>query len=107
MIRSFRSFIVITVMVFSAGLLLAQDITREPLIRVSDELIPGILGMRSAEGRVFIANNSGRFVRFDLETGESFTGRTGGEKMVDFDIVLGQILFLDENGRLGGHILPG
>ncbi|HOI91052.1 MAG TPA: hypothetical protein PLK28_11130 [Candidatus Rifleibacterium sp.] len=107
MIRSFRSFLVVAAMVFSAGLLLGQDITREPLFRVADELLPGILGMRSAEGKVFVANSSGRFVRFDLETGESFSSKTGGEKIVDFDIVLGQMIFLDENGRLGGHILPG
>lgn len=107
MMRKFSLWFVCAFLVFSAASLFAQsNVTREPLFRITDDLVPGVIGMRSGEGKVFVANSSGRFVRFDLETGEAFSGKTGSEKILDFDIVLGQMVFLTEEGTLGGHLIP-
>ncbi len=107
MIKKLNFLLVFAVMALAASIVSAQtEITREPLLKVADELMTGLLGMRCADGKVFIANNSGKFVRFDLETGEAFSGKTGSEKIIDFDVVLGQMVFIDEEGRLGGHLLP-
>lgn len=102
-------FLIILLMTIFVGASTASaqlDITREPLFRVPDDLTTGLLGIRSAEDRVFIANSNGKYLRFDLDTGESFSGKTGSEKISDFDVVLGQLIFIDENGKLGGHVLP-
>ena len=107
MMRNFRFLVLLTVLLLSSAMAGAQsEITREPLFKISEDLVAGLIGMRSAEGKVFVANSSGKFVRFDLETGEAVTGKTGAEKILDFDVVLGQLVYLTEEGRLGGHILP-
>lgn len=107
MMRNFRTILlVIAVVMISSMASAQQNITREPLLKIADELANGLLGMRSAEGKVFIANSAGKFVRFDLETGEAFRDKTGSEKILDFDVVLGQIIYLDEQGKLGGHVIP-
>ena len=107
MIKTFKTLMVFAALILTAGMVSAQaEINREPLLKVSDDLLTGLLGMRCADGKVFIANNSGKYVRFDLETGEAFSGKTGSEKILDFDVVLGQMVFIDEEGRLGGHLLP-
>lgn len=107
MIKTYRLLLVFALMLSSAGLLVAQsEITREPLFKIGSDIENGLLGMRSAEGKVFVANSSGKFVRFDLETGEAFAGKTDSEKILDFDVVLGQMVYIDEEGHLGGHLLP-
>ncbi len=107
MIKTFKTFMVFAAFILTAGMVSAQaEVTREPLLKVADELATGLLGMRCSDGKVFIVNNSGKYVRFDLETGEAFSGKTGSEKILDFDVVLGQMVFIDEEGRLGGHLLP-
>lgn len=107
MIKCRNVIALITIIVFLASMVSAQTkIEREPLLKIADELASGLLGMRAADGKVFVANASGKYVRFDLETGESFSGKISAERLLDFDVVLGQMLFLDEQGKLGGHVIP-
>lgn len=66
----------------------------------------GILGMRVAAGKAFVVNAAGHFVRYDLETGEALKGRVPADNVIDFDISLGQLVYLDGDGRVGGRVRP-
>ncbi len=79
------------------------DISREQLFQVPDVLNKDLIGMRYAGGRVFIVNAAGRYVRYDLETRESFSGKLATDRILDFDLVLGQVIFLDATGKIGGR----
>lgn len=82
------------------------DIEREILFKLPAELTYGLLGMRVATDKVVMMNNLGRMVSYDLNTGESFSGRIKRQRVIDFDLVLGQPLYLNEEGVLGGQIQP-
>ncbi|NCB39343.1 MAG: hypothetical protein EOM80_11305 [Erysipelotrichia bacterium] len=94
----------IVVIVLSAATVSAQPvIEREPLLQIASDMSSDLLGMRVSAGRVFIANAAGNYVRFDLETREAFKGKAKSNKIIDFDVILGQLVFIDAEGRLGGR----
>lgn len=84
---------------------LAQiPIEREILFKIPAEISYNLLGMRANAGKVFLMNSLGRTVLLNLETRESFSGRLRGVRPIDFDLVLGQPIYLTEEGTLGGQI---
>lgn len=80
------------------------QVERVPLFKVPLSADSGIIGMRVSGNKVFVVNAGGRFVRYDLDTGEALNGRAPAEKIIDFDVVLGQLIFLDGNGKVGGRV---
>jgi len=78
----------------------------EPLFKVPFPADSGILGMRVSGSNVFVANAGGRYVRYDLETREALNGRVPAERVLDFDVVLGQLVYLDGEGKVAGRIRP-
>ena len=80
------------------------QVEREPLFKVPLPADSSMLGMRVSDNKAFIVNSAGRFVRYDLETGESLNGKAQADKIIDFDVVLGQLVFLDGEGKIGGRI---
>lgn len=79
-------------------------IVREPVFRVPEEVATRLIGMRGSSGKVFVVSANGRYVRYDPESKETFKGRLPVHNLIDFDIILGQIVFLDIQGRLGGRL---
>ncbi|MEW6709348.1 MAG: hypothetical protein AB1403_05930 [Candidatus Riflebacteria bacterium] len=80
------------------------NIDREILLKLPPELSYGLLGMRVNLDKVVIMNNLGRMVSIDLSTRECFNNRIKGERVLDFDLVLGQPLILNEEGKLSGQV---
>ncbi|MBU1107467.1 MAG: hypothetical protein KKB51_12425 [Candidatus Riflebacteria bacterium] len=81
-------------------------VERQPLFKVPLPANSDVLGMRVSDNKVFVVNSAGRFVRYDLETGESLNGKATVDRIIDFDVVLGQLVFLDGNGKIGGRVRP-
>jgi len=82
------------------------EIAREQLFQIPLEIQSSLIGMRSAGDKIFVAASNGRYVRFDLETRESLTGKMSADLVLDFDIVLGQPVFLDDSGKVRGKRRP-
>lgn len=85
----------------------AAEITKEYLVKIPADIAEnGLLGMRTAGERVVVANKSGKYIVFNLKTGETFTGaHQTNSGLLDFDTVVGKIIYIDENGKLGGHVM--
>lgn len=79
------------------------EIAREKIFQLPDELANELIGMRVSGSRVFMANAAGRLVRYDLETKESFRGQQTSGKILDFDLVLEQMIVLDATGSVAGR----
>ncbi|PKL42868.1 MAG: hypothetical protein CVV41_12640 [Candidatus Riflebacteria bacterium HGW-Riflebacteria-1] len=79
-------------------------VEKTPLFKVPLSADSGIIGMRVSGNKVFVANSAGRFVRYDLDSKEALNGRVSADKIIDFDVALGQMIFLDGNGRIGGRV---
>lgn len=104
---AFRVCLLAVFFYLSTSLCSAQiPIVRETVLQLPPELTYGLLGMRVAANRVVIMNNLGRMLSFDLITGESFAGRIRRQRLIDFDLLLGQPVYLSEEGRLGGQVQP-
>lgn len=79
----------------------------ERLCKIPEKVADGLIGLRVAAGKVFIVSQNGAFVRFDLLNKESLEGKLKIPAMVvDFDIKLGQPVFIGGEGKLGGNIRP-
>lgn len=74
------------------------------LFKVPLSVDSGILGMRVSGNKVFVANRFGHFVRYDIETREALNGKITADNIIDFDVVLGQLIFLDGSGKIGGCV---
>lgn len=83
------------------------QITKEPLVKIPDDIAnDGLLGLRTAKERVVIANKSGNYITCNLKTGETFKGfKKANAELIDFDLVLDQMIYLDSKGVLGGRVL--
>lgn len=100
----------ILVLAFSMILSVASaqiDISREVLFKLPPDVAYGLLGMRVSADQVVFINSFGNQVRLNLGTGESFKGKIRGQRIIDFDLMLGQPVFINEEGRLGGYVKPG
>jgi len=82
------------------------QVDAERLFKVPLSADSGILGMRVSGSKVFIVNTGGRFVRYDLDTREALNGRAPADKVLDFDVILGQLVYLDGEGKVGGRVRP-
>lgn len=82
------------------------EIAREELFQIPVEIQSSLIGMRSSGDKVVVASANGRYVRYDLETGEKLTGKMPANLILDFDMVLGQPVYLDDSGRVMGKIRP-
>jgi hypothetical protein len=80
---------------------------KEFLIKLPKDIADkGLLGMRTSGERVVIANKEGGYVVYNLQTGESFTGSMEVKApLMDFDTINGKMIYIDETGRLGGHVI--
>jgi hypothetical protein len=80
---------------------------KEFLIKLPKNLgAEGLLGMRASGERVVIAHKNGDYVVYNLQTGESFSGTMEIKApLLDFDTINGKMIYIDETGRLGGHVI--
>lgn len=101
---NFTIYLMVLLLVLTQPCGAQTQVEREPLFKVPLPSNSNILGMRVSDDKVFVVNSGGRFVRYDLETGESLKGKALAEKIIDFDVVLGQLIFLDGNGKIGGRV---
>jgi hypothetical protein len=105
--KTFKQLLLLICLVMIAESAMAQiNIDREVLFKLPPELSYSLLGMRVATEKVVMMNNLGRMVSFDLNTGESFSGRIKKQRIIDFDLILGQPIYLNEEGLLGGQMQP-
>jgi hypothetical protein len=96
--------IVFSLMVVAAG---AQiNVEREVLYELSPSFSYGLIGMRTSAEQVLMMNHYGQMIRYDLNTGEAFNGKIRGQRILDFDLIMGQPIYINQQGRLGGLIKP-
>lgn len=82
------------------------NIEREVLYELSPGFSYGLIGMRASADQVLMMNHYGKMIRYDLNTGEAFNGKIRGQRILDFDLIMGQPVYINQQGRLGGLIKP-
>ncbi|MGM0598495.1 MAG: hypothetical protein ACQETH_01645 [Candidatus Rifleibacteriota bacterium] len=96
--------IAFSLMVVVAG---AQiNIEREVLYELPSGFSYDLIGMRTSAGQVLMMNHYGQMIRYDLKNGEAFNGKIRGQRILDFDLVMGQPVYINQQGRLGGLVKP-
>ncbi len=81
-------------------------VEKEQVLVLPDEIASGLLGIRAVDDSVFIASENGKYIKYEISTGERLNGVMPVKKVTDFDVILGQVIYLDTTGRLGGKIRP-
>jgi hypothetical protein len=105
MINKFKLITLTFLMLFLLNMVSAQiEISREILFELPAEVSSGLLGMRVSAGKVVFLNNLGKMIQFNLETNEAVSGKIRGQRLIDFDLILGQPVFLSDEGKLGGQV---
>ncbi|GAB4270182.1 MAG: hypothetical protein Kow0029_06800 [Candidatus Rifleibacteriota bacterium] len=104
MIKRVSVFLLLVLLItFTSSAFSQINIEKETLLKLPPELGYGLIGMRVCSGNIFIANTLGKVVRFNMDTGESFKDRIRGHRILDFDLILGQPVYLTLEGTLAGH----
>lgn len=75
----------------------------EKIVSLPENLENGLIGMRVSADRAFIMNQKGQYIRVDVNNKEALRGNIDSDSIIDFDLILGRIIYLDSKGRLKGR----
>ena len=106
MVKYFKFAIVVILFVLVVTTLSAMEINRQVIAKIPDEITNNLLGMRIFKNFAFIMANNGQYVTINLDSREVNTYKLKSDKIIDFDIVVGKIIYIDDKGILNGHVFP-
>lgn len=106
--NKFMRFSLVAIFVFMfASMANAQDIDKKVIMRVPDEIASKLVGMRVVKEKAYIMASDGNYVVCDLAKEEVSQEKCKNTAdIIDFDVVVGKIIFLDCEGKIGGHYFP-
>ncbi len=85
----------------------ALEIKSESITKIPDDISANIIGMRVYKELAYIMNANGKYIIINLTDGDISSFKIdSANKILDFDVVLGKIIYLDDQGMLGGHAFP-
>ena len=85
---------------------LSQEISKEPIAKIPEEIASNLIGIRVYQNTAFVMGSNGQYITIDLTTGDTNSYKLEANNLLDFDVVVGKILYINNEGMLGGHIFP-
>lgn len=103
--KKYKLFIVFIFILQVTSIVGAQvKIDKEKLVKVPDEITQTLIGIRVSSDILYAVGMNGNYLRHNLETGETMRGVLKGAPIIDFDIILGQLVYIDASGKLRGQV---
>ncbi len=99
----------LTLILFLASVtssILAMDIKTEQIAKIPTEISSSIIGMRVEKDLAFVMSSEGKYATINLKSGETSISCINASNVLDFDIVVGKIIYIDNRGMIGGHVFP-
>lgn len=80
----------------------ADDITKEIITKVPDEISANLIGMRVYNNIAYIMSNNGQYITVDLATGDTNSYKLEKNDLLDFDVANEKLVYLDSEGKING-----
>lgn len=84
----------------------ADDITRNVIAKIPEDISSCLIGIRVYQNMGYIMGSNGKYITVDLSTGDVTSYKLEAEDILDFDVVVGKIIYLGSDGKIGGHAFP-
>ncbi len=84
----------------------ALDIKTELIAKIPSNIASDLIGLRVYKDSAFVMASNGKYVTINLANGNISNHSLNIDKILDYDVVVGKIIYLDENGMIGGHAFP-
>ncbi len=84
----------------------AMEINTEVIAVIPPNIASNMIGMRIFKDQAYVMNSNGNYITIDLITGVISNHKLKTDKVLDFDVVIGKIIFIDGNGKLSGYAFP-
>ena len=83
-----------------SSLLSAMEIKKEVVAAIPEELVSKLIGLRVYKNQAFVMASNGKYITVDLSNGKITSNRAKSTKVIDYDVVAGEIVCLDEQGKI-------
>lgn len=84
----------------------AMDIHKDFIAKIPEEISSNLIGLRVNKDLAYVMASDGNYVTINLTNGNTNSFKIETNSILDFDVVVGKIIYLDENGMLCGHVFP-
>ena len=101
-----KYFIILLFLVSLVSSSWALDIKTEFIAKIPSDIASDLIGMRVYKDSAFVMASNGKYVTINLANGNITNHSLNTNKVLDYDVVVGKIIYLDENGMICGHAFP-
>lgn len=85
----------------------SMEIKTKNIAKIPLEISSNLVGIRVYKNLAFILASNGKYITVDLTNGNIKNHKLNtSTKIIDYDVVVGKIIYLDEQGMIGGHAFP-
>ena len=83
------------------------QIKKNVIAAIPDEITSNLVGLRVHKNLAYVMASNGKYITINLANGSlsNFKLKTSS-KVVDYDVVVGKIIYLDDQGMICGHAFP-
>ena len=101
-----RILIFVLLLISFSTLLSAMDIKKEIIATIPDDIASNLVGLRVNKNMAFIMASNGKYMTLNLANKALTTNKLKDAKVVDYDVVVGKIIYLDDQGMICGYSFP-
>ncbi len=85
----------------------AIQIKKDVVAVIPEEITSNLVGLRVHKNLAFVMASNGKYVTINLSNGSLANSKLKTtSKVVDYDVVVGKIIYLDDQGMICGHSFP-
>ena len=103
MINKINYLIIVLLLTCCSTLSYAMEIKKDVIASIPDEMVSKLIGMRVYKNQAFVMASNGKFLTIDLIKGGISNHKIKSAKVIDFEVVDGKILYLNDQGMICGN----
>ena len=84
----------------------AMQIKKNAVAVIPDEISSNLVGLRVHKNMAYVMASNGKYVTINLVDGSLINSKLKASKVIDYDVVVGKIIYLDDQGMICGHSFP-
>ncbi len=85
---------------------LEMETKRKTIAKIPSEISSNLVGLRVYKNTAFVMGANGKYIMVDLSNGNINKFKVKANKVIDYDIVVGKVIYLDDQGMIGGYAFP-
>ena len=103
MINKNRFLIIVLFLICCSTLSYAMEIKKEVVASIPDDMVSKLIGLRVFKNQAFVMASNGNYLTIDLVKGSLSNNKIKSAKVIDFDILDGKMIYLNDQGTICGN----